>query len=264
VQDGADGSGGGVFARLYSKDGGPLGTEMALNTYTTGSQLRPAITFVDADTVVVAWSSEAQDGSEEAIVARRFTRSAPACGDATADGVTTAADALAALRAATGAEACAACLCDCDTSGMTTASDALRILSVATVCRSPSRAITAEASRSEAQASPGSRFRLSSLSTNRESWSRNWRRTIPAAALSPDSLAHTGCHDGSPIDASKRVPLKVPQSRTAPEFTKAATQPTTSSSLRACADRALTSSSIVVSRGMGVVILSRKTTCSVA
>lgn len=53
------------------------------------------------------------------------------CGDVNADGDVTAADALAALRAAVGAIACAVCICDADGSGGVFAADALRLLQAA-------------------------------------------------------------------------------------------------------------------------------------
>lgn len=53
------------------------------------------------------------------------------CGDVNADGDVTAADALAALRAAVGTIACAACVCDADGSGGVFAADALRLLQYA-------------------------------------------------------------------------------------------------------------------------------------
>src|SRR5688572_17245894 len=53
------------------------------------------------------------------------------CADATQDGELTATDALAALRGAVGADACAPCLCDVNGDGQITASDALAILRAA-------------------------------------------------------------------------------------------------------------------------------------
>jgi len=50
------------------------------------------------------------------------------CGDANGDEVVTATDALATLRAATGAGECAVCLCDVDSSESITATDALALL----------------------------------------------------------------------------------------------------------------------------------------
>ena len=125
-----DGSGSGIFARSFASDGSPLGTEIAVNTYTTGAQTRPVVAFTNADAFVVTWQSSSRDGSAETVAARRFAR-APVCGDASADGETTASDALIALTTAVAAGSCPACVCDGDASGDVTATDALRILRVA-------------------------------------------------------------------------------------------------------------------------------------
>jgi hypothetical protein len=127
---GGDGSGGGVFARSFASDAAPQGTEIAVNTSTAGEQGKGAVTFADENTIVVAWQSEGLDGSESAVVTRRFAR-APACGDASADGATNATDALIALQTVVGIGGCAACVCDSDDSGAITATDALRILQAA-------------------------------------------------------------------------------------------------------------------------------------
>jgi hypothetical protein len=129
-EDHGDGSGSGIFARTFASDGSPLGSEIAVNTYTTGAQTHPVVAFTDPDDFVVAWQSDGQDGSDWTVAARRFAR-APACGDASADGKTTATDALIALATAVAAGSCPPCVCDGDASGDITATDALRILRVA-------------------------------------------------------------------------------------------------------------------------------------
>lgn len=124
-----DGDGQGVFGRLYDADATPQGPESVVNTYTTGAQQAPSVVFSSDQSLVVAWQSEGQDGSDSAIVQRRFARAA-ACGDATIDGRTSASDALFALQSAVGIRECAACICDVDTSGTVTTTDALAILTV--------------------------------------------------------------------------------------------------------------------------------------
>lgn len=127
----SDGSSAGLFARSYASDGQAFGEEVPLNAYTTDAQWRPASAFVDADSLVVVWQSEGQDGSDAAVVARRFAR-APACGDASADGQTAATDALVVLSAVVGLRSCPLCVCDADASTTVTVTDALRILRAAT------------------------------------------------------------------------------------------------------------------------------------
>lgn len=123
----SDGDGSGIFARTYAADGEPLGTEILVNSATSDDQTEPVVEFLDGDTMVVSWTSAGADGSQTAVVARRFAR-APACGDASADGAHTSTDALIALATAVGIQSCAACVCDADASGAVTAADALRIL----------------------------------------------------------------------------------------------------------------------------------------
>ena len=64
-------------------------------------------------------------------VASVATTLGAACADPTADGKTTAADALFALRASVGSGQCAACICDVNKNGTVSTTDALLILKVA-------------------------------------------------------------------------------------------------------------------------------------
>jgi hypothetical protein len=69
---GQDGSLSGVFARRYDSTGQPQAVEFQVNVYTTESQTRPGVA-VDADgNLIVAWTSEGQDGSTSGVFARRF------------------------------------------------------------------------------------------------------------------------------------------------------------------------------------------------
>lgn len=69
----ADGSDNAVFFRRYSKDGVALSGDVQVNTYTIGSQQRPAIAADAVGNFVVVWgSASAQDGSREGVYARRF------------------------------------------------------------------------------------------------------------------------------------------------------------------------------------------------
>jgi hypothetical protein len=70
-----DGSGAGVFARRFDSAGTPLATEMQVNSFTTASQLQPAIAGNGAGAFVVVWASYTQDGDSGGIFARRFDAS---------------------------------------------------------------------------------------------------------------------------------------------------------------------------------------------
>lgn len=59
--DGRDGSEQGVFGRLVSRAGVPIGADFAANTYTTGAQGGPAVDALDPTTFVVTWSSVGQE-----------------------------------------------------------------------------------------------------------------------------------------------------------------------------------------------------------
>jgi len=67
-----DDSQGGVLARRYDADGMPEGGGVALNTYTTGRQGKPAVASLPNGNFVVAWVSDGQDGSSYGVFARRF------------------------------------------------------------------------------------------------------------------------------------------------------------------------------------------------
>jgi hypothetical protein len=67
-----DGSDDGLFAQRYNAAGTAQGGEFPLNTTTALNQRRVALAAAAAGDFVATWQSELQDGSEEAIVARRF------------------------------------------------------------------------------------------------------------------------------------------------------------------------------------------------
>src|SRR4029079_19337185 len=58
-----DGSAGGIFGRRFSASGIPQGSEFRLNSYTTSSQVQPAVTADESGNFVVVWSGATQDGS---------------------------------------------------------------------------------------------------------------------------------------------------------------------------------------------------------
>ncbi len=78
---GEDGSGYGVYARLYTVAGGYAGgTQFKVNTHTTGNQGNPSVTMDAAGDFVVAWGSAGQDGSGYGIYAQRYNSSGAAQG----------------------------------------------------------------------------------------------------------------------------------------------------------------------------------------
>jgi hypothetical protein len=67
-----DGSQWGVFGQPYSSTGAPLGPEFQVNSYTTGSQVGPAVAAVSGPRFVATWESEAHDGSGYGVSGRRL------------------------------------------------------------------------------------------------------------------------------------------------------------------------------------------------
>jgi hypothetical protein len=67
----SEGSGAGVSARHFA----PVapGEPFRVNSYTTGAQRAPSISFTGTDRFVVAWASSGQDGSEYGVFGRRYS-----------------------------------------------------------------------------------------------------------------------------------------------------------------------------------------------
>lgn len=78
---GQDGNGDGVFARRVGAGGVPTGAEIAVNSFTTGSQNAPAVAADAAGGFVVVWASGGQDGSAEGVFGQRFDAAGAAQGD---------------------------------------------------------------------------------------------------------------------------------------------------------------------------------------
>lgn len=75
-----DGSGDGVFGRIFDTDGYPVNTDdFRVNTYTTGSQSYPRVAALP-DGFVVVWQSEKQDGNGLGVFGQRFTLAAASAG----------------------------------------------------------------------------------------------------------------------------------------------------------------------------------------
>lgn len=76
-----DGSLGGIFGQQFNDAGAMVGSEFQVNTFTTNSQLYPAIAM-DADgDFVVAWASDLQDGSDFGVFAQRYAEAGPDAAD---------------------------------------------------------------------------------------------------------------------------------------------------------------------------------------
>ena len=72
---GQDGDQEGIFARRYDTSGNPVSGEIAVNSYTTGRQIRPSVAWESSGGFVVAWESVGQDGDGSGVFARRFDAS---------------------------------------------------------------------------------------------------------------------------------------------------------------------------------------------
>ena len=69
---GQDGSQTGVYGQRFSTAGAPLGGEFRVNSFTPGYQQLPDIAADATGNFVVAWTSDAQDGSAYGIFAQRY------------------------------------------------------------------------------------------------------------------------------------------------------------------------------------------------
>ena len=88
--DGQDGSGYGVFARVYDATGTPVTGEIPVNTYTTGAQRQPSVAIDRSGNFIVAWDSFGQDGDIDGVFGRRFDATgAPLTGEFQVNSYTT-------------------------------------------------------------------------------------------------------------------------------------------------------------------------------
>jgi hypothetical protein len=67
-----DGSGLGVYAQRYTSGGGKAGGELRVNTTTAQDQWQPAVAAFSDGGFVVAWTSNAQDGSGKGVYAHAY------------------------------------------------------------------------------------------------------------------------------------------------------------------------------------------------
>src|SRR5207244_81739 len=72
VWQSADKSGSGIYGQGFAAGGAKLGGEFRVNTTTAKDQLLPSIAALSDGGFLVAWTSDAQDGSGLGIYAQRF------------------------------------------------------------------------------------------------------------------------------------------------------------------------------------------------
>ncbi len=77
---GQDGSGDGVYAQRYNKDGVTQGSEFRINTTTSGNQRYSTVAMDASGDFVVTWSSFGQDGSGWGVYAQRYNAAGVAQG----------------------------------------------------------------------------------------------------------------------------------------------------------------------------------------
>jgi hypothetical protein len=70
-----DGSGDGVFAQRFASSGTPVGPELQVNTFTTGTQDQPAVAVDASGNFVVVWRSQDQEGAGAEVFGQRFSSS---------------------------------------------------------------------------------------------------------------------------------------------------------------------------------------------
>ncbi|MBF0270109.1 MAG: FecR domain-containing protein [Alphaproteobacteria bacterium] len=83
---GQDGSGSGIFARLYSAAGVAQGDEFQVNSFTNLDQSFPSISALADGGFVVTWQSVGQDGSDNGIFGQRFDASGQPVGSVSLTG----------------------------------------------------------------------------------------------------------------------------------------------------------------------------------
>lgn len=62
----------GVYVQRFDASGNPVGSEIQVNTYTSGSQNSPEIAMSSDGSFVIVWESSEQDGSDYGVFARHF------------------------------------------------------------------------------------------------------------------------------------------------------------------------------------------------
>jgi len=68
-----EGSGYGVYAKVFSSSGANLTNEFRVNTYKTADQFVPSVSQLTSTVFMVAWTSNGQDGYNDGVYARVFS-----------------------------------------------------------------------------------------------------------------------------------------------------------------------------------------------
>ncbi|NJR66614.1 MAG: hypothetical protein HC772_16965 [Leptolyngbyaceae cyanobacterium CRU_2_3] len=68
-----DGSGEGIFAQRYSREGDLVGQEFQVNSETSNNQENPSVAIDAGGNFIIAWESQNQDGSGSGVYARRYS-----------------------------------------------------------------------------------------------------------------------------------------------------------------------------------------------
>ena len=76
-----DGSGYGMYGRIFNSDGTANSNEFQINTYTTDYQWFGDVDIFDDDSFIVAWCSWEQDGDDGGIYVQRFNSSGQKIGE---------------------------------------------------------------------------------------------------------------------------------------------------------------------------------------
>ena len=71
--EGQDGSKKGVYGQRFDSAGTKVGSELQINSTTNNDQERPSVTTLTDGKLVVAWSSDAQDGNNKGVFAQMFS-----------------------------------------------------------------------------------------------------------------------------------------------------------------------------------------------
>ncbi|MFV0473998.1 MAG: calcium-binding protein [Pikeienuella sp.] len=79
--DQQDGSGFGVYAQRYDKDGVAQGTEFLVNSTTANTQRTPNVTALSDGGFLITWESDQQDGSSWGIYAQRYDKDGARVGE---------------------------------------------------------------------------------------------------------------------------------------------------------------------------------------
>jgi Ca2+-binding RTX toxin-like protein len=77
---GQDGSGSGIYAQRFDAEGRSQGSEVQVNTFTSGDQMRPVVAALTSGDYVVSWMSNGQDGNSSGIYAQQYSASGVALG----------------------------------------------------------------------------------------------------------------------------------------------------------------------------------------